>query len=174
MHGQQNINIRSIPLLEDYADASKHVGVLTVYKILFIYRCCAFGGVDNKLQQMFRHLKDHLQGEKYQTCIKHGKVITIPIDAWRGPQNSRKFRLLEFLDNRHTKVAMLSAPRTGRLYPHEISQVLISVSDRVELRATALSKGLIKKFQCPIGNRPRNLLACSAVPQPTAPLHIPV
>jgi hypothetical protein len=32
--------------------ALKHVGVLTLYKILLIYVCCAFVGLDNKLYKM--------------------------------------------------------------------------------------------------------------------------
>jgi hypothetical protein len=38
---------------EDNTDASKHVAVLTIYKILFIYICCAVVGLDNKLLLMF-------------------------------------------------------------------------------------------------------------------------
>ena len=39
--------------MEDDADASTHVGVLTVYKILLIiYIHCAFVGMDNKLYKM--------------------------------------------------------------------------------------------------------------------------
>ena len=34
-------------LPEDDADASKHVGVFTIYKILFIYVCFSFVGLDN-------------------------------------------------------------------------------------------------------------------------------
>jgi hypothetical protein len=37
-----------MPLPEDDADESKHVGVLTIYKILLIYVCCAFVGLGNK------------------------------------------------------------------------------------------------------------------------------
>ena len=37
-----------IILPEDDAGESKHVAVLTVYKILLIYTCCAFVGLYNK------------------------------------------------------------------------------------------------------------------------------
>jgi hypothetical protein len=35
----------------------------------------------------------------------------------KGPDGSRRWRLPEFLNNRHIKVVRLSALRTGRLYP---------------------------------------------------------
>ena len=41
-----------IRLPEDGADALKHVGVLTTYKILLIYICCTFVGLGNKLCKM--------------------------------------------------------------------------------------------------------------------------
>ena len=39
-------------LPEDNADASQHVGVLMIHKILLIYICCAFVGLGNKLYTM--------------------------------------------------------------------------------------------------------------------------
>jgi len=36
----------------DDADASKHVAVLTIYKILLIYICCAFVGLGDILYKM--------------------------------------------------------------------------------------------------------------------------
>jgi len=65
---------------------------------------------------------------------------------------SRKLRLPDF------KVigTMFSVLRIGRLYTHKIFMILISVG------------GSMKNFKDAIGNRTRNLPACSAVPQPTA------
>jgi hypothetical protein len=51
----------------------------------------------------------------------------MPVQAWRGPEGSGRLRLLEFMDIRPMKVVRLSAPRTGCLYPQEISLILISV-----------------------------------------------
>ena len=45
------------------------------------------------------------------------------------PLGSRRLRLPAFTDSWHTKVARLSAQRTGRLYSKETSMVLVSVRD---------------------------------------------
>ena len=82
----------------------------------------------------------------------------------------------EFLDNRHMKVARLSALRTGRLYVQEGFLVLISVTSLSRPQghnATGRIKSL-KNFSDSIGNRNRDLPVCSAVPKPTAPPRTPV
>jgi len=59
--------------------------------------------------------------------IKGGK--TIPLQAWAGPESSRRLKLPDFRDNQHKKVVRLSAVGTGHLYPQEIFLVLITVRD---------------------------------------------
>jgi len=60
-------------------------------------------------------------------------------------------KLLDFLENRHMKLARLSALRRGRPYPLE---------DKIKS---------MKKPKDTIGIRTHDLLASSAMPQPTAP-----
>jgi hypothetical protein len=58
---QQSIRIK---LPEDDAVASKHVRVITIYKILFIYiyMLCIFVGLDNKLYKMHGILDKNISG----------------------------------------------------------------------------------------------------------------
>jgi len=59
----------------------------------------------------------------YNRVRRKGKAV--PLQAWTGPEGSRKLRFPDFVTTQDD--GRLSALRTGRLYPQEILLVLISV-----------------------------------------------
>jgi hypothetical protein len=56
-----------------------------------------------------------------------GKGKAIPLQAWRGPEGSRRPEAPRFEDNRHMKAVRLSALRTSHLYAQEMFLVLTFV-----------------------------------------------
>ena len=68
------------------------------------------------------------------------KGKAFPVQAWTGPEGSRKLRLPDFVTTAQDG-GRLSALRTGRLYPQEILLVLISVRVRFDPSAIVRSEG---------------------------------
>ena len=58
--------------------------------------------------------------------LKCEKGKSVPLQAWTGPESSRKLRFPDFMTAAQDG-GRLSVLRTGRLYPQKILLVLISV-----------------------------------------------
>ena len=115
------------------------------------------------LEPKTKHLSKLTRLEKYEGKVKVKQSTYKPGQARRVP------------DSGHMKAVRLSALATGLFTPPgNVPGIYVcqKLSRPQGHSATERIKS-IKNFNDPIGNRNRDLPACSAVPQPTAPRRAP-
>jgi len=90
------------------------------------------------------------------------------------PRGFEEVEALRFQNSQHMKVVRLSALCTGRLYPPGNIPGTHFCQGRSQPRGHSLAGSIMsmKNSIDTIGNRTRDLPACSAVPQPTASLRV--
>ena len=104
--------------------------------------------------------------------------IKVKQSLWQGrtgPECSRRLRFPGVPENRNMKAVRLSSLRTGHLFPPPkycwYSFLLEAESTRGYSAAGRVMS--MKHYNHTIGDRTRELPACSAVPQSTVPPHAP-
>ena len=99
-----------------------------------------------------------------------GKGKAISLQAWTGPEDSRKLRLPDFKTIAHEGIKVVSPMHRPPLTPRKYSWYLFLL-EAESIRVPYCTGRIIwmKNSNDTIGNQTRDLPACSAEPQPTAP-----
>jgi hypothetical protein len=135
---------------------------------VYVTPCCdAQGGRQNESSQFAFDMNANI----FRVCSAWYKCKAIPLQAWTGPEGTRRLRLLEFQECPHMKVVRLSAQRTGHLYApgNTAGTHFFYRLTRPQGHSAAGRIISMKNSNDTIGNRTRDFPACSAVPQPAAP-----
>jgi len=97
----------------------------------------------------------HLTQKIHVVWKGKGKGKAVPLQAWTGPEGSRKLRFPDFVTTAQDGGRM-SALRNGRIYPQEILLVLVSVRSWVDPMAIVRSEWN-EKFQWKIPMTPARI-----------------
>ena len=99
------------------------------------------------------------------------RVLMLEQQSHKWPERDLRVEAPRFQDNRHLKVVRLSALRTSRFYPPGNIPGTHFWYRLSQNQGHSAAGRIISMKNCndTIGNRTRELPACSAVPQPTAP-----
>jgi hypothetical protein len=137
-------------------------------------KCTQYAGLHwkmgpSKYEVEFTFLSNDIKFLSLPRLKVKGKPI--PLQSWTSPEGSRRLRLPDF-QTIGTWIWCVCQPYApGAFTPQEIFLVLISVRGRIDSSATVRPEGLFqwRIAMTPSGITTRDIPACGAVPQPTAP-----
>jgi len=134
--------VHSVICVNNYPRRCNYQQFIYIWKLLYMFRAVSVSIIRSSYHCIYSiwHYSD-LSWTWYSRSLQIAvKGKSVPLQAWRDPEGSRKLRSPDFVTKAQDG-GRLSALRTGRLYLQEILLVLISVRGWVDPRAIARSKG---------------------------------